>query len=343
LNKIVKEDIEWIISQNIDWERFRNKSVLISGANGFIPGYMVDTLMYLNMTQCLNCDVICLMRNRQKAKERFKDYWEDEHFIQHIQDVCEPIEGKYSDFIIHAASPASPKYFKSDPVGTIKANTVGTLNMLEMAKHAESFLFLSSGAVYGSISEPPFRENEFGFIDPQDLGSCYAVSKACGEALCQGYLRQHQIPIKIVRPMHIYGPNLDLNDGRGFCDFVKNVLNHEDIELHSDGSDTRDFMYVADAIVLMFQILLNGTNGEAYNCGTGKETSIKELTQMLADQNHLQLTFDLGKGYRPLPNHRCRADMSKCEQEFQFHFHYTVNEGFQRMVESYGDMGNSNQ
>ena len=338
MNKIIEEDIEWIISQNIDWERFRDKTVLISGANGFIPAYIVDVLMYLNQTQNLNCDVVCLMRNRQKAKERFKDYWEDEHFIQRIQDVCDPIEGKYSDFIIHAASPASPKYFKSNPVGTIEANTIGTLNMLTMAKRAESFLFISSGAAYGTIPEPPYIENQFGYIDPTDLGACYAGSKLCGELLCQAYFRQYQTPIKIVRPMHIYGPGLDLNDGRGFCDFVKNVINYENIELHSTGTDTRDFMYIADAIVLMFQILLNGTNGEAYNCGTGLETSILDLATILTQiypERKLEIVFDLGKGYRPLPNHRCRADIQKCFQSFGFVPHYLVSEGFKRMIDSY--------
>ena len=107
----------------------------------------------------------------------------------------------------------------------------------------ESFLFLSSGEVYGAIDSVhiPTGEKEYGFIDPTDVRSCYGESKRMGETMCISYFHQFNIPSKIVRPFHTYGPGMQLDDGRVFADFVSDIVNGKDIVMKSDGSAIRAF------------------------------------------------------------------------------------------------------
>ena len=156
-NKIIQEDLENIINAQIDWQKFNGKTVLISGANGFLPAYMVESLLFLLDKKIITgLKIIALIRNLTKARTRFK-YYINRKELQFInQDVCNFFEiPDKIDFIIHAASQASPKYFGTDPVGTLKANTIGTINLLNIARinKIESFLFFSTSEVYGLLGE----------------------------------------------------------------------------------------------------------------------------------------------------------------------------------------------
>src|SRR5215469_5771658 len=149
-NPIIHEDLTQICAHDLPWRTFAHKTVLISGANGFLPAYMVETLLYLNETAGINCRVIGLVRNREKSENRFAHILGRIDFSLLVQDVCSPIAvDEKIDFVIHAASQASPKYYGRDPAGTLLANTLGTHNLLELAKRhqAEGFLFFSSGDV----------------------------------------------------------------------------------------------------------------------------------------------------------------------------------------------------
>ena len=145
--KIIHDDLNLIYNSNIEWDKFYNKTILISGASGFLPAYLVETLMHVNqLNKNANIKIIGLVRNITKAKERFIQYEYSEQLKFLVQDVCEKIiiDSKI-DFIIHAASQASPKFYGKDPVGTINANVIGTINLLELAKRnkVEKFLYFS--------------------------------------------------------------------------------------------------------------------------------------------------------------------------------------------------------
>jgi nucleoside-diphosphate-sugar epimerase len=287
-NKIIREDIEFIVSHNLPWDRFNNATVLISGANGFLPAYMVETLLYLNDKYDKKIKVIALARNREKTLKRFYHHKNrnDLEFI--FQDVCEPVKikkNKKVDFIIHAASQASPRYYETDPIGTLSANIIGTINLLKIAEkeHCKGFLYLSTGGVYGRVEENhiPMKEDDYGYLDPTDIKACYNESKRMGENICVSWFHQYGIPTVIVRISYIYGPGMHLNAERVFPSFVSDVVNHRDILIASDGSATRSFCYIADATLAFFTVLLKGRNGEAYNIGAEKETSILELANVL--------------------------------------------------------------
>jgi len=291
MNKtIISEDLNQILASPVDWRRFADKTVLISGANGFLPAYMVETIMSLSVRKIIqNTKVIALVRNISKAKIRFQKYLTNKNLELIEQDVCDAIKIEQKiDFIIHAASQASPKYYGSDPVGTLNVNILGTINLLKVAylHSVESFLYFSSSEVYGSIDEALIstKESDYGYIDPTNVRSCYSESKRMGETICVSWFHQYKVPIKIVRPFHTYGPGMSLDDGRVFADFVSNVVKMQDITLKSTGKAKRAFCYISDATVAFFIVLLNGINGEAYNIGNpDAEVRIIDLAHILVN------------------------------------------------------------
>ncbi len=345
MNNIVKEDLANIVSaEYIDWSRFTNKTVLITGANGMLPSYMVETLLYLNETTGSNIKVIALVRNRQKALDVFG---ERENLDLLVQDVCEDIHIERGlNFIIHAASQASPSFYGTDPVGTLKANVLGTYNLLELArkKNVESFLYFSSGTIYGTIAKgSTYKEDEYGLVDPLKVRSCYAESKKMGETMCVSYSYQYGIKTKMIRIFHTFGPNIQLNDGRAFSDFCKSIVEHNDIVLHSDGRATRPFCYVSDAIKAYFKILLDGETASAYNVGGDKdhEISMKDLAELLVNlypERGLKVVFDIDSnnvtyGKMKAPQESFLADLSKVKN-LGWEQTISLRDSFKRTIEA---------
>ena len=155
MNPIIEKDMQEIIRSNVPWERFANRNVLVSGATGMIPAYMVMALLYLNRTKPdYNCKVTALIRSREKAERLFGEFIDEPYLELWQTDICEPIETEERiDYIIHGASPASPQFFTTYPVDTVRPNVLGTSNLLKLAADhkAAGFLFLSSGDGYGQI------------------------------------------------------------------------------------------------------------------------------------------------------------------------------------------------
>ncbi len=345
-NKIIRQDLQQIIETPIDWGRFSGKTVLITGANGFLPSYMVETLLFLNDEKITkDIKILALVRNLNKAKLRFKDYELNENLEFIVQDVCDPFTiDRKVNFIIHAASQASPKYFGIDPVGTLEANTIGTFNVLKLAKRQsiEAFLYFSSSEIYGILDENsiPIKENDYGYLDPTNVRSCYAESKRMGETICVSFLHQYGIPIKIIRPFHTYGPGMSLSDGRIYADFVSDIVNNRNLAIRSDGSARRAFCYLSDATVAFFLVLLNGANGEAYNVGNPNcEASVLELAQVLVKLfpfKGLKILRDerLELGYLKSPITRTCPDISNIGK-LGWAPKIDIKEGFLRTILSY--------
>lgn len=289
MNSVREEDLRYIISR-IPYEEYENKKFLITGANGFLASYIVDTLMYLNKHSLVSgCTVIALCRNRKKAEERFKEWLADEKFVLQIQSVEDPIADELNtDYIIHAASNSVSVSAKTIPVDILKANIIGTYNLLEFArnKKIKGFLFFSSGAAYGEVAPGTavLKETDYFPLKFNMVENCYAEGKRAGEALCRAYVGQYEVPAKIVRIGHTYGPGIDLKDGHVYSDFVSKIIQRENIIVR-DGTAVRPFCYVADAVTAFFKILFEGGSGEIFNMVNQEETlSIYELAMKLAKE-----------------------------------------------------------
>jgi len=346
-NRIIKEDIQRILAAPLNWAKFSKKTVLISGANGFLPAYMVETLLTLNeLNPDYNVNVIALVRNKKKAQERFSDYSSNTQLSFLIQDVASQINTDQKiDFIIHAASQASPRYYGTDPVGTLSANVSGTLNLLKLAEknEVESFLYFSSGEVYGEVSDEfmPVKEDYYGYLDPTKVRSCYAESKRMGENMCVSWHHQFGIKTRIVRPFHTYGPKMLLDDGRVYADFVSNILQGQNIQMKSDGSAKRAFCYLSDATIGFFLVLLNGKCSVPYNVGNPKEEhSILELAKTLAglypekNLKVLEMPEQNNTSYLKSTLTRNSPDIGRIS-ELGWSPAINVKDGFKRTIESY--------
>src|SRR3989338_5873185 len=188
-NSVIESDLKYITAEDLPWESLKDRTILISGASGFLPSYMVETLLYLNQIKRYNIKILGLVHNLEKAKKKFLHHREDGNLILISQDICEKIETNENiDYIIHAASKATPKVFADNPVETITPNVVGTNNLLNLAreKKINCFLFFSTTGVYGFMDKVnyPAKEDRFGYLNPMELASCYIESKRMGENMC---------------------------------------------------------------------------------------------------------------------------------------------------------------
>lgn len=346
-NAIIDKDINELLCENLEWEYFAGKSILITGANGMLPAYIVYTFLGLNETLLRDnkIKVYANVRNFEKAKSKFEIFFGRDDFELVVKDVSEFTSfDKSIDIIIHAASQASPKYYGIDPVGTLKANTIGTMNMLEMAKekNCEKFLFVSSGEVYGVLDGtiPVITENYTGNVDITNVRSCYAESKRMGETMCVSYAQQYGLHVNMIRLAHTYGPGCSLDDGRVFADFVKNIITGEDIVVNSDGSAKRCFMYVTDMIKGMFYVLLRANSSESFNVSSIQEISIRELANMLCSlypEKNIKARFSENKDNKLYMKSKSTSIVLANKKLIDLGWAQTVSikDGFKRMIESY--------
>jgi UDP-glucuronate decarboxylase len=348
LNKIIQEDIENIIKEPLNWDELQGTTVLISGAAGFIPSYIVEVILFLNETRFKNkTKILALVRDIKRAQKKFEHHKASKDLIFIKQDISVPFDiSEKIDYIIHAASQASPKYYGIDPVGTLNANVLGTSYLLELARKNKirKFIFFSSGAVYGTHDDTTLNIDETytGRVDITHLGSCYDESKRMGENMCICYSHQYGCNVNMLRLSHTYGPGVNLDDGRVFGDFVRDIINNRNIILNSDGSAKRSFCYISDMVIAFFMILFKGENKQAYNIASKEETSILELAKVLIGlypQKNLNVEFAKGvfiEGYIRSTSSRASYNINKIEA-LGWKQKINLKTGFKRMIESYKD------
>ena len=275
-NEIVSEDIKIILDDLKDYlDIFENKRILIVGGRGFLGTYFVKTLLEINKLIKKPCKII-VVDNLITSKD--KELHNDVDFLE--KDISEKftIDGEL-DYIIHTASIASPPIYRKFPIKTVDVNYQGTRNLLELAKEKKisGMLYLSSSEIYGEPQIIPTPESCVGQVSSTGPRACYDESKRLGETISILYHQQFNVPIKIARPFNVYGPYLNLNDGRVIPDFMKNALENSEIIIHSDGKPTRSFCYISDAMKAFFRLLLIAPNGSICNVGNDEELSIIDV------------------------------------------------------------------
>lgn len=296
-NKIIQEDLHMIYEEDLDWNSFSNKSILITGATGLIASYLTFFFVYLKRKGNILIDITVLCRTKEKAISLFGDLLSSGDIRIIYQDICEPLPSYHYDYIFHLAGNASPHYIKNDPVGILKANVLGTINVLESAKASNAKVFFASTReVYGKVEgKSSLSEIDFGVLDSMEPRSCYPESKRAAETLMKSYFLQYNVPVYIARIAHTFGPGMATqNDGRIMSDLVGNAIRKENVLLKSKGEALRAFCYVSDTIVGCLYILLKGEAGVAYNLSNEKEEiSIKDLAEFIASYVGCEVKYDI--------------------------------------------------
>lgn len=357
---IILEDLEYICENlNEEFTDLCGKHILLTGGAGFLGYYLVQSILHWNDKE-KNSESIHLtlydnfIRGVPSWLTRLKL---NNDMILTKHDITETLPPDINDFhyIIHAASIASPTYYRKHPVETMDANVNGLRSLLEYAKQQkktgkpiEGFLFFSSSEVYGDPSHEniPTPETYYGYVSCTGPRACYDESKRYGETLCVNFAQQYDLPIKIARPFNNYGPGLKITDKRVLPDFVRDVLAGKDIVLLSDGSPTRTFCYVADAIIGYFKVLLRGRNGQAYNIGVeAPEISMRDLAEQVT---HIAKDLFDYKGtvvhqttsdadyLTDNPNRRC-PKIDKARNELAYNPRISLEEGLRRSLIWYND------
>ena len=285
---IVTEDVDRILSEPISWDDFSGATFLVTGATGMVGQYVVRTLLALGRST-RPIRVIALTRRASRAERMFGTRSIDGAPRILVQDVSSPIVlNERPDFIVHAASPANPASFQTDPVGVIRANVAGTDNVLSVAaRSGATVCYLSSSEVYGTPLAPPggdsqgLTEESIGALDPLTLRNAYPQSKRMAENLCVAYAAQHGVNYRIARLSYTYGPGMDLEDSRVQAYFFRQALRGKDIVLQSDGALRRMYTYVSDAVSGLFYLL---SAPDCLTCNIANETaqvSIRDLAQLV--------------------------------------------------------------
>lgn len=294
ISKIQNEEYEKI-SESLNCD-LTNKTFLITGANGLIGSYLVDYLDFAG------AKVYAMSRSIDKLQKRFKNKANVE-LIE--QDLNEPLNLNISfDFIIHTASNSHPLAFSKDPVGTMKTNLFGTINLLEHIKKTKGkFLYLSTGEIYGNNIDHSFIEEDLGMVDTKIARSCYPESKRAAETLSVSYNAQYNINVNVARLCYVYGPTITEDNSRADAQFLRNALENKDIIMKSKGEQKRTYCYVADAVSALLYILLKGENAQVYNIANPDSiVSVAQYAKTLADITGVNLKFELpdaveAKGY----------------------------------------------
>lgn len=268
-DSVIAADVEEIISAKLPWEALNGNTVLVAGAGGMIPSYIVHTLLGLNDHRDAGITVMGLVRNAEKARDALGAVVDRPDFELLHHDVMAPLVlDRKVDLVVHGASPARPALHAASPVGTIRANVQGTFNLLDLcvASGGARFALMSSAEVYGHRADDGalVTENDYGSVDILNPRSSYTEGKRAAETIAVSYHAQYDIPVTVARFGHIFGPGMALDDGRVQADFAADVIAGRDIRLNSDGSARRTYTYVADAVSGFFYALLVGDQ-TAYN------------------------------------------------------------------------------
>ncbi len=304
-----------------------SKTILITGAAGFLGSHLCDRFIaegynIIGMDNFITGD-------KQNIQHLFSHplFKFIEHDVTNYISISQPI-----DYIFHFASPASPIDYLKIPIQTLKVSSLGTHNLLGLAKAKKArILIASTSEIYGDPLEHPQSEDYFGNVNAIGPRGVYDEAKRFQEALTMAYARFHKVQTRIARIFNTYGPRMRLNDGRAIPAFIGQVLRGEPISVFGDGLQTRSFCYVDDLVDGIYKLLYSDFS-MPINLGNPDEISIIELAKTIAKMGHnVQQIL-----YKPLPKGdplKRRPDISLAKKILNWHPIVQRNEGLHRTIE----------
>jgi len=288
LNILVK-DLNYIYENNKSNYFFKNKVILITGASGFLGSYFSNFFCYFHKELKIKKIILNDLNINKIKKNLINKPLKKCEFLN--SDITKINSSVYKlnkvDIVIHAASIASPTFYRKNPLKTAEANVDGLKNLLNFSlkKKVKRILYFSSSEIYGNpdAKNIPTKETYNGNVSSIGPRACYDESKRYGETLCYIYNQQHKLPIRIVRPFNNYGPFLNKSDKRLPSDLLNTILDNNNIILHSDGKPKRTFCYVADAICGYLKVI-SYKKFDVFNIGNDdEEISVLKFTKIFRE------------------------------------------------------------
>ena len=354
--EVVSEDLDYICGNlSEEFGRMEGKNLLIVGGAGFLGYYLVQSVDRWNsqMDPARRIRLTVFDNFGRGRPQWLTDVADASEWITlERHDIRDPLPADMADYryIVHAASIASPIYYRKDPIGTMDGNVNGLRTLLdyflaqkEAGKKTDGFLFFSSSEIYGDPFPQfiPTTEEYWGNVSCTGPRACYDESKRYGETLCVNFARQYGLPIAMARPFNNYGPGLKITDARVLPDFARNILSGQDVVMLSDGAPTRTFCYVADAVCGYYKVLTRGRPGEPYNIGQERpEISMKKLAHITVDAARELFGYegrvvtgvsDDAEYLTDNPNRRCPV-IEKARRELGYNPTVDVHDGVRRAL-----------
>ena len=302
------------------------KRILVTGGAGFLGSHLCARLLRENN------DVLCVDNFYSSARDNVLGLLSNPHFELIRHDITLPLYLEV-DEIYNLACPASPIHYQENPIHTIKACLLGSLNMLGLAKRLRCKIFqASTSEVYGDPEVSPQKESYWGHVNPNGLRSCYDEGKRCAESLFFSFWRENKIAIKIGRIFNTYGPNMHPKDGRVISNFIMQALQNEPITVYGNGEQTRSFCYVDDLIECMIRFMNteNDVTGPI-NMGNPDEFTIKELAEKIIADTGSSSKIE----YCPLPHDdpkQRKPDITLAETILGWHPTISLDMGLKKTI-----------
>ena len=292
---LFQQEMAQIAAMDLPYSDLQDKTVAVTGATGLIGFYLMHALDAVSRAHCLNLKLIALCRNPEKTAAKLAGI---ANLACLRYDATAPVTAEFqADYILHGASNAHPLAFSRDPVGTMQANILGAMNLLEHARTTGGkFILFSTGEIYGEKPELEggFDEATFGSVNPMNARACYPESKRAAETLCAAYAQQHGVHALAARLTYVYGASITDENSRADAQFLRKALGGEDIVLKSEGTQVRSYCYAPDAASALIALMLRGEAAQAYNIANPDcAVSIRAYAETLARAAGVQVVFDL--------------------------------------------------
>lgn len=346
MNNIVYAGIKDIISSLGDKVKiFENKKILLTGFRGFLGSNFLSFFKVLYDEIPINkFELECIDNNIVNLEDRTTELVKNFNVMEGDFSKLDSVD-KY-DFIIHCAGIASPTFYRIYPLETIDVNAIGYWNILNKLnpEKIKGVLYFSTSEIYGDPDSLhiPTTEDYRGNVSCTGPRACYDESKRLGETISVSFWQQKKIPVKIVRPFNVYGPFMRLDDKRVIPDFVKYSFENKKIKIFSDGSPTRAFCYVSDALEGFLRVLIDGKPGESYNIGNDEmEISMAELAEKIAKiigKTEIEFQISGDKNYlTDNPQRRCPV-IDKARKELGYNPKIKIDEGLDKVINWYKEI-----
>lgn len=295
--------------------------ILVTGGSGFIGSFLCEKLLSEGH------QVVCLDNLFTGNQENIEHLKTNSNFNFVLHDIIDPFYSEEKiDQIYNLACPASPVHYQKNPVRTIKANTIGVINMLGLARaHQARILQASTSEVYGDPEISPQDETYRGAVNTIGPRACYDEGKRCAETLFCDYKRMHGLDVRIIRIFNTYGPKMALNDGRVMSNFIVQALKGEDITIYGDGSQTRSFCYVSDLVDGMIKMMNSDFSGPV-NLGNPNEITIKTLAERIIEKLNSKSKLIFMNLPEDDPKQRC-PDISLAKSKLGWEPKVSLDEG----------------